>query len=300
MPGAITYLSESVPERQGVVIGILFMSLMTGTSLGTGVNGIISLYLDKQSIFDWGWRIPFWLGGSLGIISYQIRKQFDESGYFLALNQVRQRTSTPLVMLIRTHPKGLMCGLLVMALCGATASTYGIFMPGYLSTVLNFPPGEVARHTALAFLIISPACIVCGAITDRVNRKWVLFFVVLIAIGFSWPAFNYFANEGAELRKIMLICAVFNAISMGLLPPLLVSCFPTEVRYTGIAISYNVSVAIFSGLAPVISTLLIRESGLTGPAIYVTAVACFSLITLLIPWPDQPLLTNLRTKTDPE
>ena len=290
VPGAITYLSESVPERKGTVLGILFMSLMLGVSFGTAVNGIISTFLDEEAIHSWGWRIPFWLGASLGFVSFQIRQRFEESGYFMALDQAQQCSSQPLLTLIRTHPGGLTFGLVIMALCGATASTYGVFMPGYLSTILGYAPGEVAWSTALAFLIFSPVCIAAAGITDYINRKYLLCMTAVTAMVCSWPAFHYFASEGADLKTILLICGLLNAISSGLLPALLVSCFPTEVRYTGIAVSYNVGVALFSGLTPVILMLLIKEVGhASAPAIYVTTVSALSLLVLLLPWPQQKL-----------
>ena len=291
VPGAITYLSEGVPERQGLVVGILFMSLMVGIAFGTFVHGILTLYLDRASMIEWGWRVPFWLGGSLGVVSYQVRKRFSESGFFQALDQVKQRTSQPFLILLRRHPRGLISGLLIMALCSATVTTYGVYMPSYLSSLLGFPRDEIAWHTALAFLVLSPVSALGGLMTDYINRKWLLFFTAAGVVTLSWPAFQYFISDNALLRLIMLFCALFAGVSTGLLPPLLVNCFPTDIRYTGIATSYNVSFTLFGGLAPLISTLLVRESGQTsGPAIYVIMIACLSLVALIMRWPNQQLL----------
>ena len=293
VPGAITYLSESAPERQGLVVGILFMSLMSGIAFGTFVHGVLTLYLDKATMMEWGWRVPFWLGGMLGIISYQIRRRFSESGFFQALDQAKQRCSQPFLILIQQHYRGLFCGVLIMALCGATVTIYGVYMPGYLTSLLEFPHNEVAWHTALAFMVLSPVCVLGGLLTDQINRKWLLFLTAIAVIALSWPAFQYFASEGAHLKKIMLICALFTAISSGLLPPLLVNCFPTEIRYTGIATSYNISFTLFGGLAPFICTLLVRESGQAqAPALYVIIIACLSLIALLLRWPNQSLIVR--------
>ena len=290
VPGAITYLSESVPERRGLVVGILFMSLMVGIAFGTFVHGILTLYLDKTAMTEWGWRVPFWLGGSLGIVSYQVRKRFRESGFFQALDQVKQRTSQPFLILLKKHPRGLISGLLIMALCGATVTTYGVYMPSYLSTLLGFPRNEIAWHTVLAFLVLSPVCALGGLLTDYINRKWLFFFTAVGVVTLSWPAFQYFISDTAHLKLVMLFCALFAGISTGLLPPLLVNCFPTEIRYTGVATSYNVSFTLFGGMAPLISTLLVKESEqMAGPAIYVIMIACLSLVALIMRWPNQQL-----------
>ena len=290
IPGAITYLSESAPDRQGFMVGILFLSLMTGVSLGTFVHGFLTLHLDEQTMSDWGWRIPFWLGGTLGILSYQIRKQFNESGFFLALDQAKQQSTVPIAIMLRIHARGLICGFMVMALCSATATIYGIYMPSYLSNILGFSRSDTAWHTALAFLMLAPVCVLGGIISDLVNHKIVLLVTsVIIACG-SWPAFQYFMSDGAQLKTIMLICGLMSALATGLLPPLLVQCFPTEVRYTGIATCYNISFILFGGMAPFTSTLLIKESHqVTGPAIYLILIAVASMSVLLLRWPKQTM-----------
>ncbi|MGI9276499.1 MAG: MFS transporter [Endozoicomonas sp.] len=295
LPGAITYLSESVPRNEGVVVGILFMALMVGISLGTFVHGAMTLVLDQQTMTEWGWRVPFWLGGLLGMVSYQIRRRFDESGLFLALNQVRQRSRIPLLVLFRDYRRGLLCGFLMMALCGATVTVYGVYMPSYLSTLLGFSRSDVAWHTALAFLMLSPLCLLAGVLCDQVNRKLLLGFMVLMVFCLSIPAFRYFVSEAAEIHLILLICSLFAALASGLLPPMLINCFPTEIRYTGIATAYNFGFALFGGLAPFISTLLVKLTGtVSGPAIYLMLVAVISVPALLLRWPEHHLVENSK------
>ncbi len=296
VPGAITYLSESSPERQGLVVGILFLALMIGISLGTFVHGFLTLYLDPKVMMDWGWRIPFWLGGVLGFLSYLIRRRFSESGYFMALDQVRQRTRVPLKILFRDHLPALFCALLVMALCGATITVYGIYMPSYLSALLGFPKDEVAWHSALAFFVLAPVPVLAGLCCDLFNRKLLLAILALLVAVLAWPTFQYFVSEQAQLRKILVICSLYTGIASGLLPPLLVNLFPTEVRYTGIATAYNTGVALFGGMAPLLSTYMVDLTGLAeGPAIYMIVIALLSLCSLMLPWPYQTEINKIDT-----
>lgn len=287
LPGAITYLSECAPQRKGLMVGILFLALMVGISLGTFVHGVLTLTLGADVMHDWGWRIPFWIGGALGVLSYQIRRRFNESGLFLALNQARQRASIPLFVLLKTHRRGLFCALLMMALCGATVTVFGVYMPSYLSSLLGFPRSEVAWHTAVAFLTLSPLSLLAGLLTDLMNRKWLMLGLALVVILGTFPAFQYFISEDPQLRKVIMICGLFAAVASGLLPPLIVDLFPTEVRYTGIATAYNFGFAIFGGLAPFISTLAVQHFETScGPAYYIIAVAVMSLLALVFTWPS--------------
>ena len=75
---------------------------------------------------------------------------------------------------------------------------------------------------------------------------------------------------------------MINGFIQGPTPVALVNVFPTRVRYSGIAIGYNLSLAIFGGTAPLVATWLIKETGdLTSPAWYVAAIAVISLIANL-------------------
>ncbi len=293
IPGSITYLSETTPERRGLVIGILFLAIMIGVSFGTFVHGILEMYLSAEDMKEWGWRVPFWIGGSLGIISYHIRKHFSESGFFEALDQTKAQASIPIVLLFTQHTRGVICGLMTIGLCGATVTVYSIYMPGFLSSLLGFPREAVAWQTTLAFLMLSPLCLIFGLLSDLINHKLILGIMAIIVATTCWPAFQYFSSPDAELNKILLICGLLAATASGALPPLLISFFPTEIRYTGIATCYNIGFAIFGGIAPVTSTLLAKySSNTTGPAIYLSLVAVISLIALFIPWPNVQLTTE--------
>ncbi|WP_422489045.1 MFS transporter [Endozoicomonas sp. ALE010] len=293
IPGAITYLSETTPERSGLVTGILFLAVMIGVSFGTFVHGMLEMYLPTEDMKEWGWRVPFWIGGSLGIISYHIRKHFSESGFFEALDQTKAQASIPIVLLFTQHTRGIICGFMTIGLCGATVTIYSIYMPGFLSSLLGFPREAVAWQTTLAFLMLSPLCLIFGLLSDLINHKLILGIMAIIVATTCWPAFQYFSSPDAELNKILLICGLLAATASGALPPLLISFFPTEIRYTGIATCYNIGFAIFGGIAPVTSTLLAKySSNTTGPAIYLSLVAVISLIALFIPWPNVQLTTE--------
>ena len=50
-------------------------------------------------------------------------------------------------------------------------------------------------------------------------------------------------------------------IYMGPIPTVLVEIFPTSVRFTGVALSYNLAAAIFGGTAPMVAMLLTKFTG---------------------------------------
>ena len=286
LPGAMTYVSESSPGHSGLILGILFMSFQLGLSLGTFFHGLLSVFLSSEMMSLWGWRVPFWVGGLIGGLSYYIRRRFHESGLFLALDLVKQHQTTPLSTLLRNHRNGFFCGFGITAVLGSSATVLSIYMPGYLSDLYGFGREEVAWHTSLAFVMSAPLCVLMGRISDHFSHKWLLFLSILLIITVSLPFYHYIASGHAGLGKIMMVSGLLSAVITGLLPPMLVRLFPTEIRYTGVAAVYNLGFTLFGGLAPLITILLIKPFGVANaPAFYLTMVSVFALLVYCIPWP---------------
>ena len=293
LPGAMTYMSETTPGRSGLVIGILFMSLMLGLSLAAFVHGLLTLFLPLDVMTQWGWRVPFWIGGLLGGLSFYIRRRFYESGLFMALDLVRQRQTTPLLDLVRNHRRGFVCGFCIIAMFGSATALLSIYMPGYLVTLHGFSSDQVAWQASLSYIMSAPICLLMGLANDRYSHKLLLLLCAVLLVGISLPLYHYISSDGAELSKIMMVAAVLTAFITGLLPPMLVRLFPTEVRYTGVATTYNLGVTLFGGLAPVSSTLLIKWFGITtGPAMYLIVIPIFSLLIVFVAWPDYSMATD--------
>jgi MHS family proline/betaine transporter-like MFS transporter len=57
------------------------------------------------------------------------------------------------------------------------------------------------------------------------------------------------------------VFAVLSAALSGAYPAAIVEHFPVRIRVTGIALGYNTGCVIFDGTAPLIATLLIKETG---------------------------------------
>ena len=65
--------------------------------------------------------------------------------------------------------------------------------------------------------------------------------------------------------------------------------FPARLRFSGMAIGYNVTLALVGGTAPLVATWLIKYTGkLTAPAGYLAVIAAVTLgVTLTLrPHPE--------------
>jgi MHS family proline/betaine transporter-like MFS transporter len=85
------------------------------------------------------------------------------------------------------------------------------------------------------------------------------------------------------LTLVQVVLGVQMAFYFGPLPALLSFMYPTNLRTTGLSISYNLGVTLFGGFAPIVLTWLISTSGsLLSPSYYFMTVAVISILGLLV------------------
>ncbi len=82
---------------------------------------------------------------------------------------------------------------------------------------------------------------------------------------------------------VQILLGGMLTLNDGTLPSFLAELFPpTKVRYTGFAVSFNLSNALFGGTAPFMATLLIgMTASKLAPGWYLVAAAIVSLIAVL-------------------
>ena len=90
-----------------------------------------------------------------------------------------------------------------------------------------------------------------------------------------YPLFAWIDSGGAIATSVALtIFAVTNGFIQGAMPVAMADMFPARLRFSGMAIGYNVTLALVGGTAPLVATWLIKYTGkLTAPAGYLAVIA---------------------------
>jgi len=122
-----------------------------------------------------------------------------------------------------------------------------------------------------------------GALSDRIGRKPLLIiasagFLVLSVPAIMLVRIHSVGTEVAGIGILGLFLVIILATNSATMPAL----FPTKVRYTGFAIGYNVSTAIFGGTAAAINETLVAVTGnQLIPGIYLAAAGLIGLVAVL-------------------
>ncbi|CDZ77391.1 Proline porter II [Legionella massiliensis] len=279
IPGAITYVTESMPERKGLACGVIFCALLTGILLGSVVHATIITLLSTEQLQSYGWRIPFILGGLFGLLSYHLRKDLHESSQFLAIEQSVEKF--PIVTVLKQQFGSAIAGGLIVALCAAIITSLFLFTPSYFTSVLHLPANAYIWQRSLAIACGSSLCILFGYLSDILNVRRLVTSLALLTAALAFPIYSIYVYYPKLYYLAFIVSSLLLGASAGIIPGLLCELFPTKIRYSGIAVSYNLGFAFFGGLTPVISLSLIYYTGwLTSPALYLVSVACLAILSL--------------------
>jgi predicted MFS family arabinose efflux permease len=282
LPGALTYAVEAAPQRSGLACGFIILCVNAGVLVATLVNLGIQYALPPADVAFYGWRVAFLFGGLTGCVSYMLRRSLEESPEFLRMHSVSRN---PLLEVVREHWMALLTAAGVAAVIAAFNGIFYGFLPSYLVQSLHYSAPVTAAAMTSALLISSAGLIVAGWAGDYVPGHLILRVGAMLLIVAVFPIWSLITGGGGQLvLRLGMLSLVFSVVS-GIWPSVLANLFPTRVRFSGIALSYNVCVSVLSGLAPLAaSTMIVRTGVLAAPAIYIAACSLLTFAsTFFVP-----------------
>lgn len=233
-----------------------------------------------DSFLAWGWRIPFALSLVLVGVGLYIRLGILETPVFSRLLAERRLDRTPMLTVIKQHPKEILLSAFArMAeqapfyIFTAFVFSYGI---GTLHLSRDFLLTAVLSASVLSFVTIP----VCGHLSDQIGRKNMYMAGALVTGIFG---FIYYAMLGTGSEVV-----IFLAIFLSLIPhdmmygpqaALIAESFTGRLRYSGASLGYQFASVIAGGPAPLIAAWLFGAfHSATAIAAYIAACAVISLI----------------------
>lgn len=277
IPGAITFVSEHIRERPGGACAVIFLFLKFGVLVAHGMYVMLHMLLDDDALMRYGWRIAFLLGGGLAIVSYYLRKNLVETSQFLSHAHYHD---VPFFALIKKSPKQVLQGFFVTGLNATMFSLYLLYLTAYMREFLFFSTEKAGMLSLYQVILLGMGVPVFGFLSDRLGRRFLLL-VSSILVFITSPLFFYFLKQGVWLYPLFTVNAIIFSIYNGAFPCLISELFTVDVRFSGVALSYNMAFALFGGLTPLLVSLIIQKTQLLlAPAIVIMLSACLSFIAL--------------------
>jgi MFS transporter, MHS family, proline/betaine transporter len=258
--GTIIYLVEHAPtRRRGFVGGAAMVSLVIGFLSGSLTVSALSAWMGEEAFNAWGWRLPFLSGILIGAVGYFIRSHCGESPVYEEAQAANALSATPVREVFLRHKLEMLRAVGAYALTTAPFYIVGIYFIAFNRDVLGLSFAESMQANTYSLLAMLVAVPISAYISDIIGRKAALLAVAGLLFIALLPLFSVL-ERGAEFSTIVLseLClAGIIGLAIGLKPALLAELFPTRIRFTGMAISYNFSTALFGGTAPMVAMWLL-------------------------------------------
>jgi len=273
----VLIVEEARKESRGLVGSWIACAMMLGCVLGSGVPALITAFLSEEQISAWGWRIPFFLGAVIAICGVILRRHMTE---LPIKDRAQAAPGLPIVAALRNHGTTI-----VRMICLILVNAVGFYMlfvyaASYLTARMHISTAHALDINTLSLLVMLPATPLAAIWSDRIGRKPLLYVVAIGTLVLSWPLWWLMHHQSLALILAGQVgFALLFAAGYAVTSAVMVETLPAEVRCSGVAIGYNLCLAVFGGTTPLIATYLVaRTADDFAPVYYLMATALISLI----------------------
>lgn len=281
--GAVLLATENAPEGKRAWYGMFpQLGAPFGLILANGFFLLLGAVLTEQQFMAWGWRIPFLASALLVIVGLYIRLKLHETPAFQRVLDKKQEQHVPVAAVFKYHSKMLVLGTLA-AIC-----TFVVF---YLTTVfslnwgtkqLGYTREDFLKMVTLATFSFAAFIPLSAIFAEKFGRRRTSIVVCVIAAIFGLFFGDLLtANNPFIVFLFLCIGLAVMGLTYGPIGTILSELFPTSVRYTGSALTFNLAGILGASFAPLIATYLATEYGLQAVGYYLSAAAIVSLLAFL-------------------
>ena len=185
----------------------------------------------------------------------------------------------PFLEVLRDHLLRVAVGVSGLAATAGFNGLYFAHMAAYMSGVLGYHPRQAVVSQTIGVIVHALGILAVGRLAGHLHPRLLLRAGALALAALAFPFYAALAGHSMNPTLLLVLAAVCASFVNGSFAVLLTDLFPTRVRFSGVALGFNVAFTAFSGTAPLVATSLIRSTGLiTAPALVM--IGC-SLLTLV-------------------
>jgi MHS family alpha-ketoglutarate permease-like MFS transporter len=273
------YLSEIAGKnRRGFFSSFQYVTLIAGQLLASLTLLLLQGLLSEQQLEQWGWRLPFALGGLLAIAVFRIRRGLMETQAF---KNSRDQPKSSGWLLFSQHPRQAITVILLTA--GGTLAFYAYttYMLKFLVNTTGFDR-ETANWVmtgALAlYALLQPAA---GALSDRIGRRPLMIGFGVAGMIATVPIFTALETVKSPVAAFALVMTALVIVTgyTAINAVVKAELFPAHIRALGVALPYALANTAFGGTAEYVALWLKDVHMERAFYWYVTAMIGVSLVT---------------------
>jgi MHS family proline/betaine transporter-like MFS transporter len=278
--GAAVYMVESSNYNKPYLSSSW---VSTASAAGMLLGAFAALIIALPSMPTWTWRIPFFIGSFACLLGFYIRKNLSETAEYSDLNRTHNLEKLPLITVLTNYKIQILQTAALAAFVGIYIYICNIWWASYVVEQHYFSNLEAKTLTIIgqgSVVILIPFMAI---LAERYSGRLImsLGFVGAIIIA----PLLFFASSTQIFYMVLAMHIVYAICNSAVTAPMfkfLADIFPASIRYTGQALGWNVSVALFGGTAPLFAQYLFSQGLNFLPGIYVSLSALTALSMCII------------------
>ena len=274
------YLIEQSSTQHSFMGSLVSLSATFGIFMGALFSFLIKISFPPITRTQYGWRLAFAIAALFSFVLLIIRCKMTEKNI---KNSKALSQWNILKELFQQHKKDFIKVILICSLLGI--GNYYLF--GFFNALLY----QYTVISSSAISIINFSCIFIsifliygyGKLTEKFGATAIFFTGAIGFLLFAYPIFylllakNIFLIFSAQLVFVNFLSCIAASF-----PIIIAGFFPKKIRNSGTAISYNLSLAIFGGTAPLLALSLIKYTHwIMAPSIYLSIVSLIVIFALI-------------------
>ena len=279
--GAVLLAVENAPPAKRAWYGMFpQLGAPVGFLFAGGTFLLLSRLLTDEQFFSFGWRIPFLGSLALVLVGLYVRLTITETPVFAAERNRRAPVKVPMVIVFRDHGRHVGLGILISLSAFVLFYLMQVFALNWATTALGYTRNQFLLIQLFGVLFFAATIPLAALLAERGRRRTLMavnLAIVLYGLGLA-PLFT--AGTAGAVTMMVLGMALIGLV-YGPLGTVLAELFPTEVRYSGNSLTFNLAGIFGASLAPYIATWLAQNHGLHFVGFYVSAAAALSLLGLI-------------------
>jgi MFS transporter, MHS family, proline/betaine transporter len=255
--GAALFVMESGKYKYrgtlgAVVLAVIGVGLLAGSY---AANLVIA-----HPAYSWAWRVPFLMGIFTGLIGYFVRRRIPETLDFQ--NPLRVTMRFPLLHGLVAHRTEIFRILGFYCLSAMMSYLVFIFMPAYATKNTGLPLEQVTKVGTIGLALVTFLLPLGGYLSDCIGRKkclrWSSFSILILSYPLCWLI------TSGSMKNLIFAESIFVLLAVsyqGTVTTAIMEQLPRTVRYSVMAVCYNIANSIFGGLSPIIANYAALVTG---------------------------------------
>lgn len=250
------YISESSAKKH-ICFHAAFqaMTLVVGMLIASVVVSILGYIITDTQFQNWGWRIPFFIGGIISIYGYYLQATLNEN---IHKNPSKSKTKGSIVKLFTEYRKTFILVSGYTAAGSLTFYTYTTYMRSYLYTTTGFDKNTAQTIVAISLFVYMACLPAFGKLADKIGTRACLRWWAGISIFTVIPLLTIIGHTHSKYIAIgcIIILLLTSSLYYAVSNIVKAEMYPTEIRALGTSLSHAVANAIFGGSASMVALYL--------------------------------------------